>query len=60
MIWIALAALLIGLFLIRSGKAVRSRRGLTDAPTAALDHRTLYSARLGLAGRPDRIIEGGI
>jgi CRISPR-associated exonuclease Cas4 len=57
---IALAALLIGLLLILVGKSARHRRGLADAPTLALDDRALYSARLGLAGRPDRILAGGI
>jgi CRISPR-associated exonuclease Cas4 len=57
---IALVALLIGFLLILAGKAGRQRRGLTDARTRDLDGRTLYSPRLGLAGRPDRIIEGGI
>ena len=32
------------------------RRGLSPGETLALDDRTLYSARLGLAGRPDRIL----
>jgi CRISPR-associated exonuclease Cas4 len=57
---IALAALLIGLLLILAGHATHRRRGLTDARTIDLDNRTLFSARLGLAGRPDRIVEGGI
>ena len=57
---IALAALALGLWLILAGKDTRTRHGLTDARTVELDDRTLYSARLGLAGRPDRIVEGGI
>ena len=60
MIWIAAVALLIGFLLILAGKSGRERRGLADAPTVALDNRTLYSARYGLAGRPDRIVEGHI
>ena len=60
MIWLVLAALVIGFLLILAGRAGRERRGLADAPTVALDDRTLYSARLGLAGRPDRIVEGNI
>jgi CRISPR/Cas system-associated exonuclease Cas4 (RecB family) len=45
--------------LIVSGRSMRRRRGLTDARTLDLDGRTLFSARLGLAGRPDRIVEEG-
>ena len=60
MIWIALATLLIGFWLILAAKSGRERRGLTDARSVALDNRTLYSARMGLAGRPDRILEGNI
>jgi CRISPR-associated exonuclease Cas4 len=57
---IALAAFMIGLLLIVAGKSSRKNRGLTDARTVDLDNRTLYSRRYGLAGRPDRIIVGGI
>jgi CRISPR-associated exonuclease Cas4 len=57
---IAIAALAIGLLLILAGKSARQSRGLTDAPTLDLDDRVLYSARYGLAGRPDRIVEGNI
>ena len=57
---IVAAALVLGLLLILSGRGVRERRGLGQGRTLDLDTRTLYSARLGLAGRPDRIIEGGI
>ncbi len=53
----AVIFLIIGLLLILSGKGMRNRRGLTDARTLDLDGRTLYSRRIGLAGRPDRIIE---
>lgn len=59
MIWI-IAAILIGLFLILAGRKTRQSRGLTDGRTVALDNRTLYSSRYRLAGRPDRIVEGGI
>ena len=56
----AIAALVIGLLLILAGKSARQRHGLTDAPTLALDNRTLYSRRFRLSGRPDRIIGGNI
>ena len=41
--------------------AVRARRvrGLGPGETVALDDVTLYSARLGLVGRPDRIVKRG-
>ncbi len=51
-------ALIIGLLLILSGRATRTRHGLTQGRTLALDNRTLYSATYGLAGRPDRILAG--
>ena len=57
---IALTALVVGLLLILSGRGMRARRGLGEGRTLDLDRRTLYSARYGLAGRPDRIIEGNI
>ena len=55
-----MAALITGFLLVLAGKSARQKRGLTDATTLDLDDRTLYSARLGLAGRPDRIVEGHI
>jgi CRISPR-associated exonuclease Cas4 len=60
MIWLAAASLLLGLLLILTGHWSRRRRGLTDARTLDLDSRVLYSARYGLAGRPDRIVEGNM
>ncbi|QDV39235.1 hypothetical protein [Tautonia plasticadhaerens] len=57
---IVAAALVLGLLLILIGRGVRERRGLGQGRTLDLDSRNLYSARLGLAGRPGRIIEGGI
>jgi CRISPR-associated exonuclease Cas4 len=57
---LAVAAVFVGLALVLSGKGMRQRRGLTDAKTLDLDGRNLYSARYGLAGRPDRIVEGNI
>ena len=38
---------------------MRSHRGLSQGRTLDLDGRTLFSARLGLAGRPDRIFDYG-
>ncbi len=60
MIWVIVAALVIGLLLIVFGRTARRDRGLGRSRTLALDNRTLYSARLGLVGRPDRIVEGNI
>jgi CRISPR-associated exonuclease Cas4 len=57
---IALVALIIGFLLILWGRGVRHRRGLGQGRTTSLDDRTLYSVRYGLAGRPDRIIDGVI
>ena len=57
MIWLALAALSVGLLLIVLGRTTRAARGLAEGRTTALDNRALYSARYGLAGRPDRIID---
>jgi len=59
--WIlAVLALIIGLALVLRGRGIRSRRGLGQGRTLDLDSRNLYSRHHGLAGRPDRIIEGGI
>lgn len=57
---IAVAALVAGVLLLRGGKAVRRSRGLAQGRTTALDNRPLRSARYGLVGRPDRIIDGEI
>lgn len=58
---LAILALIIGLALVLRGRVHRSRRGLGHGRTLALDNRTLYSGRHGLAGRPDRIVsEGGV
>jgi CRISPR-associated exonuclease Cas4 len=57
---LAVAAVFVGLALVLSGSGVRHRRGLTDARTLDLDGRNLHSARYGLVGRPDRIVEGNI
>ena len=57
---LAVLALIIGLALVLRGRGMRSRRGLGPGKTLDLDSRNLYSRRYGLAGRPDRVIEGGI
>lgn len=58
--WIAAVAVLavvLGLWLLLAGRGVRRRRGLGFGRTLALDDVNLYSARYGLAGRPDRIVQ---
>ena len=56
--WIAFILLFaIGLAMVLRGRGVRSRRGLSQGRTLDLDGRNLYSARYGLAGRPDRIVD---
>jgi CRISPR-associated exonuclease Cas4 len=59
-VWIALAAflaLLLGLWLMLAGQGIRRRRGLGGGKTVSLDRVTLTSHRLGLTGRPDRLIK---
>ena len=58
--WIAVAAvlaLLLGLWLMLTGRGMRRRRGLGGGKTVSLDRVTLTSRRLGLTGRPDRLIK---
>jgi CRISPR-associated exonuclease Cas4 len=58
--WIALGAvlsLLLGLWLVLAGRGIRQRRGLGGGKTVSLDRVTLTSRRLGLTGRPDRLIK---
>jgi CRISPR-associated exonuclease Cas4 len=58
--WIALGAflaLLLGLWLVLAGRGIRQRRGLGCGKTVSLDRVTLTSRRLGLTGRPDRLIK---
>ena len=58
--WIAVAAvlaLLLGLWLVLAGRGMRRRRGLGGGKTVSLDRVTLTSRRLGLTGRPDRLIK---
>lgn len=52
---VALGVVSIVLMLIATG--VRAVRGLGRGETVALDNVTLYSARLELVGRPDRIVK---
>lgn len=53
---VAVLALLVGLWLMLTGRAMRQRRGLGEGQTVALDNVTLTSERYGLTGRPDRLI----
>jgi len=58
--WIAVGAvlvLLLGLWLILVGRGMQHRRGLGGGKTVSLDRVTLTSHRLGLTGRPDRLIK---
>jgi CRISPR-associated exonuclease Cas4 len=57
--WIAAvaAALLVGLVLVMGGRRLRQRLGLGEGRTVALDNVLLTSSRLGLTGRPDRLIK---
>jgi hypothetical protein len=58
--WIAFILLFaIGLAMVLRGRGVRSRRGLSQGRTLDLDGRNLYSARYGLAARPDRVFDDG-
>ena len=53
----AFLALLLGLWLMLAGRGMRRRRGLGGGKTVSLDRLTLTSHRLGLTGRPDRLIK---
>jgi hypothetical protein len=58
--WVVVAAvlpLLLGLVLVIGGRGMRRRRGLTGGKTVSLDRVTLTSVRLGLTGRPDRLVK---
>jgi CRISPR-associated exonuclease Cas4 len=60
--WIAVAAVLalvVGVLLVVVGQCLRRRRGLGEGRTVSLDRVTLTSRRLGLSGRPDRLIRAG-
>ncbi len=58
--WTALAAvlsLLLGLLLMLTARRIRQQRGLGDGRTVSLDRVTLTSCRIGLTGRPDRLVK---
>jgi CRISPR/Cas system-associated exonuclease Cas4 (RecB family) len=60
--WVAFlgaSALLLGLVLVLGGRRMRLRLGLGSGRTVSLDRVTLTSLRLGLTGRPDRLIRTG-
>ena len=50
-------ALVIGLLLVLVGQWMRHGRGLGEGRTVSLDRVTLTSRRLGLTGRPDRLVK---
>ncbi len=54
---LSVVACLIGLLFVLTGRQMRQRRGLGGGKTVSLDRITLTSARLGLTGRPDRLIK---
>ncbi len=56
---VALALAVLGLLLVVFAVRGRWKRGLGSGETVALDDVTLYSARLKLIGRPDRIVRKG-
>src|SRR4051812_25902010 len=55
----ALVLALLGLLLVVLSKRGRTVRGLGSGETVALDNVTLFSERLKLVGRPDRIVRDG-
>ena len=58
-LYAALALAVLGLLLLLVAKSARTAQGLGAGETVALDDVTLYSARLKLVGRPDRIVMRG-
>ena len=56
---VALLLAALGVVLMVLSSHGRSTRGLGPGRTVALDDRTLYSERLQLVGRPDRIVREG-
>jgi CRISPR-associated exonuclease Cas4 len=56
---VAVLAMALGLVLVLAGRGMRLRRGLGGGRTVSLDKVTLTSRRLGLTGRPDRLIRRG-
>jgi CRISPR/Cas system-associated exonuclease Cas4 (RecB family) len=53
----AALALVLGLLLVLAGRSLRRSRGLGGGKTVSLDRVTLTSYRLGLTGRPDRLVK---
>ena len=53
----AVLALVLGLLLVLVGQWMRRGRGLGEERTVALDNVMLTSRRLGLTGRPDRLVK---
>ncbi|MEW4571286.1 Dna2/Cas4 domain-containing protein, partial [Tautonia sp. JC769] len=56
---LAVCLLFLGLLLLLGGQGLRRSVGLGEGRTVSLDRVTLTSERLGLTGRPDRIIRQG-
>ncbi len=56
---VALVLGLLGLLLVVLAVRGRRKRGLGPGETVALDNVTLFSERLKLVGRPDRIVKQG-
>ncbi len=56
---VALALAVLGLLLVVLAVRGRWKRGLGSGETVALDDVTLYSERLMLVGRPDRVVMQG-
>ncbi len=54
---VAILVLGVGVLLLVGARGMRRRRGLGAGRTVALDNVTLTSRRLGLTGRPDRMIK---
>jgi CRISPR-associated exonuclease Cas4 len=54
---VAVLALALGLVLVLTGRGMRLRPGLGGGRTVSLDRVTLTSRRLGLTGRPDRLVK---
>lgn len=56
---VALVLAFLGLLLVVLAYRGRHGRGLGSGETVALDNVTLFSERLKLTGRPDRIVKQG-
>ena len=56
---VALLLLVLGVLLVVATTRRRRARGLGSGQTIAIDNRTLFSERLKLTGRPDRIEREG-